>query len=65
MANQHVERHKKGKEGGQVREIGEVDDVFTSTKDGVVRGWIICVRRVCGGPGLMGRTDKEVVAEAS
>lgn len=65
MANQHVERNEKGKEGGQVREIGEVDDVFTSAKDGVISGencWMVCVRSGCG---LASRTDKKFIAEVS
>lgn len=62
MANQHVERNKKDKEGGQVREIGEVDDVFTSAKDGVICGVNWWIRRVCSGHGLVSWTDKIVVA---
>lgn len=68
MANQHVERNKKSKEGGEVREIGEVDDVCTSAKDAVVSGevwWIVCVRRVFSGHRAVSRTDKKAAAEVS
>lgn len=69
MANQHIERNKKSKEGGQVREIGEVDDVFTSAKDAVIVSgevwWMVCVRRVFSGRGGVSRTDKKAVAEVS
>lgn len=67
MANQHIEGNEKSKEGGQVREIREVDDVFARAKDGVIISgemwWIVCVRRVYSGGGRVSRTDKKVVAE--
>lgn len=68
MANQHIERNKKGNKGSQVREKGEVDDVFTSSKDEVVvseKWWMVCVRRVFSGHGRVSRADKVVVPEVS
>lgn len=52
-----------------MREIGEVDDVFTSAKDAVIVSgevwWMVCVRRVFSGRGGVSRTDKKAVAEVS
>lgn len=45
-----------------------MDDVFTSTKDGVIGGekcWIVCVWWVCSGHWRVSRTSRKVLHEAS